>query len=164
SQLTSARPSRDRNSGPGPNYLERWPAPTASKQLRSWPRIPRRQHALDGAHDAHVAGAAAEVARELLADARFVGVGKTQDDVARGDQHSRRAVAALQRVLGGERGAQLRHHRILGEALDRAHLGAFAGEREGDARSCRRAVDLERAGAAHAVLAAEVGAGESGAL
>ena len=53
---------------------------------------------------------------------------------------------------------------VVVEAFDGAHARAVAGDREGDARARRRAVDLERAGAAHAVLAAEVGAGEPLAL
>jgi hypothetical protein len=46
------------------------------------------QNALDGVHDPDVAGAAAEISRELEADARFVGVGQPQHDVARSHQHS----------------------------------------------------------------------------
>ena len=60
-----------------------------------------------------------------------------------------------------ERGAQLTHDFVVAEALDGAHLAAFAGHREGDARARGRAVDQHGAGAAHAVLAAEVGAGQA---
>src|SRR5215218_4444524 len=67
-------------------------------------------------------------------------------------------------MLGGERVSQLRHYRIVLEALDAAHLRAFARHRKGDARARRRAVDLDGARAAHAMLAAEVGAGQALAL
>jgi hypothetical protein len=70
----------------------------------------------------------------------------------------------LQRVLGGERLAQLLHHRVVVEAFDRAYARPFARQGEGDARARGRAVDLERARAADAVLAAEIGAGECLAL
>ena len=77
------------------------------------------------------------------------------------DQHARRAVAALQRVLGGKGGAQFGHQRVVVEAFDGAHVGAVAGDREGDAGARRRAVDLQRAGAADALLAAEMGPGQA---
>ena len=67
-------------------------------------------------------------------------------------------------VLAGEGRAQLAHHRIVVETLDRRDLGAVTGDRVGDAGARRRAVDQERAGAAHAVLAAEVRAGQQLAL
>ena len=94
----------------------------------------------------------------FLANAPFVRVRKARDDIPRRNEHAGRAVAALQRVLGGEGGAQLGHYRVVGVAFDSAHFGAVAADREGDARARRHAVDLERARAADAVLAAEVGA------
>src|SRR6266849_6595340 len=60
----------------------------------------------------------------------------------------------------GERLAQAGHRRIVIEALDGAYAGAFAGDREGDARAGDLAVDLHRAGAANAVLAADMRTGE----
>ena len=49
---------------------------------------------------------------------------------------------------------------VVVEALDGAHVGAVAGHRVGDARARDLAVDLHRAGAADAVLAADMRAGE----
>src|SRR5262249_55664323 len=49
---------------------------------------------------------------------------------------------------------------IVAEAFDGAHLALVAGDREGEAGAPRLAVDQHGAGAAHAVLAAEMGAGE----
>ena len=119
-----------------------------------------RQHPGNRGDDALIAGAAAQVAAELDPDATRVGRGQADHDVARGDQHARRAVAALQAVLGGEGAAQARHDRVVVEALDGAHLGAVAGKRVGDAGARDLAVDLHRAGAADAVLAAQVRAGQ----
>src|SRR5581483_7566087 len=119
-----------------------------------------RQHARDRAHDPGIAGAAAEIAAELEADARGVGVREPAHDVARGHQHAGRAVAALEPVLGLEGGAKPRGNRILVEPLDGADLAPLAGERQGDAGARRRIVDQQGAGAADAVLAADMRAGQ----
>src|SRR5204863_9758251 len=71
-----------------------------------------------------------------------------------------RAVAALQGVRLGEGLAQAGHGGVVVEALDGADMRAVAGHRIGDAGAGDLAVDLHRAGAADAVLAAEVRAGE----
>src|SRR5579875_1701486 len=110
-------------------------------------------------HEPDIAGAAAEIAAELGADALLVGVGEADDDIPRCRQHARGAIAALQRVLAGEGGAELRRDGVVVEPLDRRHLGALAGDGIGDAGARRGAVDEEGAGAAHAVLAAEMGPG-----
>ena len=119
-----------------------------------------RQHVLNRRHDADIAGAAAEIARQLFADARLVGLGQAGDDVISGSQHAGRAIAALQRVMTAEGIAQQRHHRVVVEALHRAHVRAGAGDGVAQARTHRTAVDHHGAGAADAVLAAEMGAGE----
>src|SRR6185312_87862 len=56
-------------------------------------------HRLDRAHDALVAGAAAEVPAHLAADLRFVDGPLALQQVPRGRQHAGRAEAALQPVL-----------------------------------------------------------------
>ena len=84
------------------------------------------QYAADGTHDPDISGAAAEIAAQLEADAPLVGVGKTRDDVARGDQHARRAEAALQSMLGGECPSQCNHHGIILQSFDGRDLRAFA--------------------------------------
>ena len=118
------------------------------------------RHAAHRLDDAEIAGAAAEVAGKLDPDALLVGARQALHDVARGDQHAGRAEAALQRVLAREGLAQPLHQRIVVEALDGAHVLPVAGDRKGDAGARRLAVDQDRAGAAHAVLAAEMRAGE----
>ena len=115
----------------------------------------------DGAHDAHVAGATAKVAREFLADACLVGVGQSQHDVARRDQHPGRAVAALQCMVFVEGRAQGLHDRVVVEAFDGPDACAVAGDGQRDARARRCTVDLQCAGAAHAVFAAEMRAGQA---
>jgi hypothetical protein len=79
-----------------------------------------------------------------------------------GHQESRRAEAALQTVAFVKRlldGVQRRARR--GKALDCRHLVALGLNREHQARADRRTVEQDRAAAAYAVLAADVGAGQA---
>ena len=116
----------------------------------------RGLRALDRFHDADIAGAAAEIAGQLQADALFIGVRQPRDDVPPRHQHSGGAEAALQAVIFGEGLAQQRHDRIGFEPFQRRDLGAVRRSREGDAGSRGRAVDQDRARAAHAMLAADM--------
>jgi hypothetical protein len=59
-----------------------------------------------------------------------------------------------------ERVAQFAHQRIVVEILDAPDLRAVAIDGEGQTRALRLAVDQHRAGAAHALLTAEMGPGE----
>ena len=117
-------------------------------------------HPLDGVDDAHIAGAAAQVAAHLGADLGPRQAALAAHQVARGDQHAGGAIPALQGVRFGEGLTQAGHRRVIVEALDGAHAGAVAGHRKGDAGAGDLAVDLHSAGAADAVLAADVRAGE----
>src|SRR6516164_148892 len=119
------------------------------------------QHAANGAHDADISGAAAKVAAQLEADAPLVGSGETADDVARRDQHSRRAESALQTVLGRERLPQRGHDGIVLQPFDGRDLRALAKDRIGDAGSRRLTVDQQRARTARALLAAQMRAGQT---
>src|SRR6516225_3836314 len=119
------------------------------------------QHAANGAHDADISGAAAKVAAQLEADAPLVGSGETADDVARRDQHSRRAESALQTVLGRERLPQRGHDGIVLHPFDGRDLRVLAKDRIGDAGSRRLTVDQQRARTARALLAAQMRAGQS---
>src|ERR1700709_2030475 len=85
---------------------------------------------------------------------------EAQDDIPRGNQHAGRTVAALQGMLTCKRLAQGGHHRVVAKALDGAdpRTVATAGVSEAGAR--RHAVDLDSAGAAHAMLAADMRAGQ----
>ncbi len=93
-----------------------WRARRRSVVWRSWKfrlRLACRQpcpHLLprsdDRLHDIGVAGAAANLAAELVADGGGIRARKALQDVARRDQHARRAEAALQGVaLDGSAGA-----------------------------------------------------------
>src|SRR5262245_58526965 len=85
---------------------------------------------------------------------------EAQEDIARGDQHAGRAIAALQRMVLGEGFTQSSHRGIVLQPLDGDDLGPLAGQRVGDARTRRRAFDQHRTGAADAVLATDMGAGQ----
>ena len=111
-------------------------------------------------HDPHVAGAPAQVAAQLVPDRGLVLRSDPGHDVPRRDQHPRGAESALQRVVARERLAQRPPGGVVSESFDGHHGRALAGVRPGDARSDRLPVHQHRAGAAHAVLAAEVGAGQ----
>src|SRR5262245_6720169 len=63
-----------------------------------------------------------------------------------------------------KRVSQRHHDPVVAEALDRADLASIAGDREGQAGSRRLALDQDRAGAAHPVLAAQMRAGEIASL
>src|SRR5580700_1194912 len=112
--------------------------------------------------DVVVAGAAADVAFELLADGVIVEiVALAAYDIDRGHDHARGAVAALQAVVLAERllhRMQLRLRR--GQPLDGQHSGAFELQRQHGARFRRLAVDVDDAGAALRGVAADMGASE----
>ena len=110
------------------------------------------QYQLDGIDDANVTSAATDIAGQFITYPFAVRPWQTQHDVPRSAQHAGRAVTALQRVLGMKGLAQIRHHRIIGIALDGGDPGTIAGSRQGDARTLRRAVDQYRAGTAHPML------------
>ena len=114
----------------------------------------------DRGDDVGIAGAAADIAGEALADLTLRPRALPQDQIARGDQHCRRAIPALQCVVLVKVAAQRLDDRVAGEALDGRDLALVAGDGEHQARARRLAVDEDRAGAAHAVLAAEMSAGQ----
>src|SRR4029077_9330478 len=114
----------------------------------------------DGAHDADIAGTPAQIAAQPDADQLLVGMRKAQHQVAGRDEHSRRAVATLQRVLPREGRTQFGSDFVLVEAFDGGHLSSVAAYGIGDARPRRDAIEQHRAGAAHPVFAAEMGAGQ----
>ena len=81
--------------------------------------------------------------------------------IMRGDQHGRRAIAALQRVAVAEGGLQIVDRAAIGQpfdGLDRSPVGLH-GERQTAPHDL--AVDANRAGAANAMLAADMRAGQS---
>ena len=109
----------------------------------------------DRVHDRLVAGAAAEVARKEvlhLVAARP----PTIEQVARRHQDAGSAEAALERVVLPEGRLQRRQLAVSGEPLHRLDPRAVHLRREHEAGANGGAVDPDRAGAADAVLAADV--------
>ena len=116
----------------------------------------------DGLDDVLVARAPAQVARDRLAGllGRRVRV-VLEVGRDRGDE-PRCAEAALQPVALGERLLHRAHRLgVVADALDGGDLVGLGRDREHQARAHRLAVDEHGARAAHAVLAADVGAGEA---
>src|SRR5258708_22189153 len=115
-------------------------------------------HRLD---DLLVAGAAAQISSDRVADLRLGRVRIRVQQSLRSDEHAGRAVAALQAVRLAE--AVLQHaHRAVGlrEALDGGDAVAVRLHRVHEAGAYWLAVEHHRARAANAVLAADVRAGE----
>src|SRR6185437_6999059 len=82
------------------------------------------------------------------------------EQILRGNDHARRAIAALQRVAFDEGGLQVGGLAGVGQALDRLHHGAVALYGQHQAAAHDDAVDPHGAGAADAMLAADMAAGE----
>src|SRR6185437_575328 len=114
------------------------------------------QHRLD---DVVIAGAAADIAFELLPDGGLVELATMAlDDIDRRHDHARGAVAALQAVIVAER----RLHRMqlvaLRDALDGGDAGTRSLSRQHGAGLHGPAVDMDDAGAALAGVTADMGA------
>src|ERR1700674_780927 len=114
-------------------------------------------HRLD---DVHVARAPAEVAFQALADLVLRRVRVLLQEVGRGHDETGRAVAALQTVLVPERLLERVELPIFGHALNRGQLLALGLDGEHRAALDRLAVDEDRARAALARVAPDVGAGQ----
>ncbi len=91
--------------------------------------------------------------------ARFYRLLSFQQVLRRRD-HAGRAIAALQRVALLERGLQVGDFAGIGQAFDGFDLGAVALHRQHQAAAHDLAVDANGAGAADAVLAADMAAGQ----
>jgi hypothetical protein len=115
------------------------------------------QHGVD---NRDIASAAAQIAGQHRADARLVGAGLVGQQCVRGGQHARRAEPALQCVMLAKRSLQWRQAVLLRQPFDRYNTASFRLDGEDQARAHSGPVDDHRAGSAHAVLAADVGAGQ----
>ena len=132
-------------------------------------RVAEGAGGLCGVDDGLVAGAAAEIALQRRLNLRFAGFRHGEPEGVKRHDDARGAEAALAGVF--------RHHRLLhrveavgaGEVLHRHHMAAVDGGKEPDAgidrlvgeALCRQAADQHRAGAAIALRAALLGAGEA---
>ena len=108
-----------------------------------------------------IAGAAAVIARKVLADLRAIRLRLLPQQVLRRDQHARRAVAALQRIALAERVLQIGDLAAVGQPFDRFHCTTIRlhGQRQAGAHDL--AIEAHGAGAADAMLATDMGAGET---
>ena len=116
----------------------------------------------DRLDDVVVAGAAADIAFELLANGVVVElVALAAHDIDRGHDHARRAIAALQAVILAERLLHRMQRTVRRrQPFDREHVGAFELQRQHGAGFDRLAVDVNDAGAALRRVAADMRAGE----
>src|SRR5438067_385974 len=111
--------------------------------------------------DGLVAGAAAVVAGDVRADLLAIGLCAGAEQILSGHQHAGRAEAALQRVALVEGLLQRRELLGIREAFDRFDRAAIGLHGEHQAAAHDLAVDAHGARATHAVLAADVRAGEA---
>src|SRR5713226_7196843 len=112
---------------------------------------------LHGLDDIHVTGAAAQVARDCLADFLLARVLVALEERAGGHQHARGAETALQAVLLGEALLHRMKLAALLQALDRGDLRAVGLHGEHRARFDRVAVQHHGARSAMRGVAADVG-------
>ena len=89
------------------------------------------------------------------------GCGSWRSRSSAASNHAGSAVAALQRIAAGELGLQRGGLAAVGDALDGFHREAVGLDREHEAAAHQLALEAHGAGAADAVLAAEMGAGET---
>src|SRR5215475_7414020 len=142
----------------GATFPARGSAPCAARsRLRS---SPRPRHRLDRVDDRLIAGAAAVIAGEMRADLFAARNAATGEQFLRGQQHARRAIAALQGVARDERLLQIGDLVRIGDPFDGVDARAVALHRQHQAAAHHHAVDAYAAGAAYAVLAADMTAGE----
>src|SRR5215468_6545488 len=116
---------------------------------------------LHGLDDIDVAGAAAEIARDRLADVLLARVLVALEERHTRHHHARSAVAALQSVLLGEALLHRMQLSALLEAFDRTHLRTVCLHCEHRARLHRLTVEYHGAGAAMRGVAADVGTREA---
>src|SRR5260370_8397252 len=82
----------------------------------------------DGSADVGISGAAAEVAAHPLADLRVAGGVSFFKQSNRRHDLTRRAIAALEGIMGKEGALHGMQLRALGQSLDGLHLMPFAGD------------------------------------
>src|ERR671915_2629979 len=116
---------------------------------------------LDRLDDPQVAGAAAEVAGEGLAQLLVAGIRMLPQERLHRHQEARSAEPALERVRLMESALERVEAIVAREALDRPERAAARLDRQHQAGPHRLAVELDRAGTADALLAADLRAGET---
>src|SRR5687768_15079163 len=109
---------------------------------------------LYGGDDLGIAGAAAEIAGEVMADVVVARIGILAEKVARHQHEAGRAIAALHRAAFEESFLFRTERAIGGKVFDRDDFGAVEEGRQVEAAGNRAAVDEHRAAAAQALAAA----------
>ena len=109
-----------------------------------------------------VAGAAAQIAFQPVADLLLGGVGMVRQQLARRQNHPRRTKSALQRVLIPERLLQRIQLSVLRQSFDRQDLAPLGLDGEHRTALDGHAVEHDGAGPADGGLAADVRPGEPG--
>src|SRR5215204_6265731 len=120
----------------------------------------RLRRVTDRRDDVLVAGAAAEIAFDGVADLVVGGIRVLRQQVDGGHDHAGRAEPALETVLLPERGLHRVELIAVSEALDRLDLRPVRLDGEHGARLDRPAVDMDGAGAALAGVAADMRPGQ----
>src|SRR5262249_30366641 len=125
---------------------------------------PRLRHRCRRVGDRPMPGAAAVIAWEMRADLFAAWSAAAGQQFLRGQQHARRAIAALQGVARDERLLQVGDLVRISHAFDSVEVRAVALHRQHQAAAHHHAVDTHAAGAAYAVLAADMTARERNVL
>src|SRR4051794_34176132 len=113
-------------------------------------------------HDAGVSRTAADVSAQHLAQLLFGRFRIAREEIAERHEDAGRAEAALQGVMVLERLLQLAQLAVrAGERFHGLHVAAFGLHGEREAGAHRGTIDLHRAAAADAMLAADVGSGRA---
>ena len=149
-----------RSSGPAATRPSSRVVMTRSRRSRAGRRGLVGRSPLDRPDDRGVAGAAADLSGDGLADGVLARVGIAVQQGARGHQHPGRAEAALQAVAAHEALLHRVEDAVLLEALDGADLVAAGHRGQHRAGLHRLAVQPGHAGAAVAGVAPPVGPGE----
>jgi len=113
----------------------------------------------DGLDDVLIAGAAAQVGRKHVQELLVADIRPLLQDIGGEHQESGRAEAALQPMMVHERLLQRVQIVAVRQTLDRADFPTVRLHGEHQAGAHRLVVDDDCAGAANAVLAADMGAG-----
>ena len=128
---------------------------------RRIPAVSSRHDSLDRVNNRLVTGAAAVIATDFVADLLARGRAIARQQFRGGQQHSGRAKAALQRVSLYECFLQIADLAIGRQSFDADDVPAVGLDRKRQASAHDDAVEHDVAGAAHAVFAADMRAGET---
>src|SRR5436190_10448406 len=107
-----------------------------------------------------ISGAATVIPGKMLADPLPVRLGLLCQEVLRGHQHSRRAIATLQRIAIAKHSLQVRDLTAVGQALDSLDRCAVQLNGQYQAGTNDVAIHAHRASSTKAVFATDMGSGQ----